>query len=209
MRHFPVSFTIELSSLFLFPIVAASENVGFTFNGFRGANLSLGGLARITPNGLLMMTNVTRLQTGHYFYPYPLHFKNPSEGEAVSFSSTFVFAIVPEPEYPNLSGHGIVFVIAPSRDLPGSLASQYLGLFNVSNNGNPSNHVVAVEVDTNQNKEFADINGNHVGIDINSLKSVDSKPASYFTDENGGYKNLSLKVCGSNMMLSTLELMSH
>ncbi|WP_406812967.1 hypothetical protein, partial [Lactiplantibacillus plantarum] len=38
----------------------------------------------------------------------------------------------------------------------------------------------AVEFDTGRNIEFDDINGNHVGVDLNSLKSVDSQPAKYW-----------------------------
>ncbi|CAI9761996.1 unnamed protein product [Fraxinus pennsylvanica] len=86
----------------------------------------------------------------------------------------FIFLLQPylessldKPEYPGLSGHGIAFVLAPTRGLPGAFGSQYLGLFNSTNNGNSSNHVFAVELDTILNDEFLDINSNHVGIDIN------------------------------------------
>ena len=40
------------------------------------------------------------------------------------------------------------------------------------------------------NTEFGDINDNHVGIDVNELKSVKSASAGYYSD--GGFKNLSL-----------------
>jgi serine/threonine protein kinase len=106
-----------------------------------------------------------------------------------SFSTTFVFAI--RPQYPTLSGHGIVFVVSPTKGLPYSNPSQYLGLFNQTNNGNTSNHVFGVELDTIQSKEFNDINDNHVGIDINDLKSDNSNPAGYY-DNNGQFKNLTL-----------------
>jgi len=167
----------------------ASEDTNFTFNGFVSANLSRDGIAEITPNGLLRLTNDTRQKTGHAFYPYPVSFKKSPNGTASSFSTTFAFAIISE--YPTLSGHGIAFVIAPTRGLPGALPSQYLGLFNGSNNGNATNHVVAIELDTIQSNEFSDINDNHVGIDINGLKSQTSFPAGYY-DNNGAFKNLSL-----------------
>ncbi|XP_010262895.1 PREDICTED: L-type lectin-domain containing receptor kinase IV.1-like [Nelumbo nucifera] len=184
----------ELSLLLLLVVwFADSENSGFTYNGFRGADLSMDGLAQITPSGLLMLTNRSAQQTGHAFYPYPLQFKNQPDGEVFSFSTSFVFGIIPQHEYSDIGGNGMTFVIAPSRGLPGSLPSQYLGLFNGSNNGNSSNQVVAVELDTIDNIEFADINNNHIGIDINNLTSVDSAPASYFTDKNGAHKNLTLK----------------
>lgn len=75
--------------------------------------------------------------------------------------------------------HGIAFAITPSGGLPGAFPYPYFGLFNETNSyGNASNHVVAVELDTTlQNREFEDIDKNHVGIDINSLISVVAEPA--------------------------------
>ena len=124
----------------------ASEDPRFIFNGFRSANLSLDGIAEITPNGLLRLTIDTRQQKGHAFYLNSISFKKSLNGIASSFSTTFVFAIISE--YPTLSGHGIAFVVAPTRALLGALPSQYLGLFNESNNGNATNHIVAIELDT-------------------------------------------------------------
>ncbi|KAK1288772.1 L-type lectin-domain containing receptor kinase IV.1 [Acorus calamus] len=180
--------------LLLFKAKAASDNESFIFNGFRGANMSLNGLAEITSNGLLRLTNTTKQQKGHAFYPTPLHFNT-----SFSFSTTFVFAIVSK--YDDLSGHGIAFVLSPNTDLPGSLADHYLGLFNETNNGNSSNHVFAVELDTILNPEFGDIDDNHVGIDVNSLRSVKAHTAGYFsTDGNHGFRNLSL-ISGQPMQL--------
>ncbi|KAB1220843.1 L-type lectin-domain containing receptor kinase IV.1 [Morella rubra] len=170
--------------------LVASEDTSIIYNGFRSANLSLDGIAEITSNGLLKLTNDTRQHKGHAFFPNPINFKKSSNGTAPSFSTIFVFAIISQ--YPTLSGHGIAFVIAPTRGLPGALPSQYLGLFNETNNGNATNHVVAIELDTIQSSEFADINDNHVGIDINGLKSDRSAPAGYYADNSGGFRNLSL-----------------
>ncbi|KAI8560738.1 hypothetical protein RHMOL_Rhmol04G0279800 [Rhododendron molle] len=94
------------------------------------------------------------------------------------------------PEFPTLSGHGIVFVVAPAPGLPGAVPSHYLGLFNETNNGNFTNHVVAVEFDTIYSRQFQDKNCSHVGIDINGLVSVTSKAAGYYS--NGKFQNLSL-----------------
>ncbi|CAB4284580.1 unnamed protein product [Prunus armeniaca] len=87
-----------------------------------------------------------------------------SNGIVFSFSTTFVCAI--RSEYIDLGGHGMAFIVVPTRGLPGALPSQYLGLFSETNNGNANNHVFAVELDTIQSKEFNDINDDHVGIDI-------------------------------------------
>ncbi|XP_061349736.1 L-type lectin-domain containing receptor kinase IV.1-like isoform X2 [Gastrolobium bilobum] len=140
----------------------ASEDTSFIYNGFQSSHLYVDGIAELTSNGLLRLTNDTKQQKGHAFYPSPIVFKNTFNGSVSSFSTTFVFAI--RTEYPTLSGHGIVFVVSPTKGLPNSLPSAYLGLFDKSNNGNDSNHVFGVELDTILNSEFADINDNHVGI---------------------------------------------
>uniref|UniRef100_A0A1U8AJ90 non-specific serine/threonine protein kinase n=1 Tax=Nelumbo nucifera TaxID=4432 RepID=A0A1U8AJ90_NELNU len=176
--------------VFLLMSSAAMEDTGFIYNGFRGAKVSLDGEAQIIPNGLLMLTNQSKRQLGHAFYPYPLHFKNLPDGNVFTFSTTFVFGILPK--YQNFYGHGIAFVITPSRALPGARPTQYLGIFNESNNGNQSNHVVAVELDTIKNSEFSDINDDHVGIDINGLTSVSFAQVSYAIDQSDNRKNLSL-----------------
>jgi len=170
--------------------IAASQDLNFTFSGFRSTNLSLDGLAELTSNGLLRLTNETKQRTSHAFYPNPVTFKKSINSTAFTFSTTFVFAIIPE--YPTLCGHGIAFVIAPTRGLPGALPSQYLGLFNETNNGNQTNHAVAVELDTIYNSDFNDINDNHVGIDINGLVSERSASAGYYSQLNGKLTNLTL-----------------
>ncbi|KDP39903.1 hypothetical protein JCGZ_03434 [Jatropha curcas] len=140
-----------------------------------------GGADLNSSNGLIKLTNDTSRIKGHVFYYNPIRFKNSSNSSLVSsFSTTFIFAIVPE--YPKLGGHGFAFAISPSKEIPDGLPSQYLGLFNSANVGNDSNHIVAVEFDTVQDFEFGDINDNHVGIDINSLESVTAAPAGYYAD---------------------------
>ncbi|KAG8376931.1 hypothetical protein BUALT_Bualt09G0115400 [Buddleja alternifolia] len=182
----------NLVPLFLLPLIAfaSSDPSSFTFNGFNSANLSLDGLAQITPNGLLRLSNNTKQQSGHAFFPSPFTFQNSSNNSTFSFSTYFVFAIVPQ--FQPLGGHGMAFVIAPTRGLPGSLPSTYLGLFNGSNNGNASNHIVAIELDTLKSSEFNDINDNHVGIDINGLDSELARPVAYYDSQTGLFQNLTL-----------------
>ncbi|XP_078153389.1 L-type lectin-domain containing receptor kinase SIT2-like isoform X2 [Carex rostrata] len=181
MKNFALTFLFLLKITF-----SVSQEVEFTFNGFTGANLTLDGVAYIESNGLLRLTNDTSQMKGHSFYPSPIRFGSTTS----SFSTTFVFAITSEDL--DLSGHGIAFFISPSKNLSSALPSQYLGLLNIQNNGNPSNHIFAIELDTIYNSEFQDINDNHVGIDINSLKSTKSAFAGYYADDSGAFQNLSL-----------------
>ncbi|XP_068644828.1 L-type lectin-domain containing receptor kinase SIT2-like [Aristolochia californica] len=167
----------------------------FVYNdGFTGLNLTINGAAEITGNGLLKLTPTTALnQIGHAFFPTPMHFKRSDDGKMVvpSFSTTFVIAFVPQKK--GSSGNGMAFVISPSKELVGSKPSQFLGLFNTSTNGIASNNITAVEFDTIRNEELLDINDNHVGINVNGLTSISSFPAGYYSDDNGGFQNISLE----------------
>ncbi|KAI3896319.1 hypothetical protein MKW92_022072 [Papaver armeniacum] len=195
------AFKLLICSFFFFVVTfaASTEDLSFKYSGFRNAqNVHLGGMADITPEGILRLTNTkTKHAVGHCFYFNPVRFNRNSSSSAsgsttttaVSFSTTFVFAIVSESE---VSGQGLAFVIAPTIGLPGALGNQFLGLFNVTNVGQPANHVFAVELDTSRDVEY-DSDNNHVGININGLNSVEAKYARYYTAKNGGYKNLLLK----------------
>lgn len=164
----------------------------FIYHGFKqvGTNLSLDGVAEIQHNGILKLTNDTTRLVGHAFYHTPIKFKNSTTGKAFSFSTAFAFAIVPE--YEKLGGHGLAFTISEKKELR-ALPSQYLGLLNSSNSLNSNHHIVAIEFDTVQDFEFGDINDNHVGIDINSLRSNASVSASYFSQHSSSKQDLNLK----------------
>lgn len=162
----------------------------FTFNGFAGANLTLDGIASITSSGLLRLTNDSIRGKGHAFYPSPFYFHDSSNGKILSFSTMFVFGIISG--FPDLNGHGIAFTISPTKDLSNAFANNYIGLFNDTNNGNLTNHIIAVELDTIYSSEFSDIDDNHVGIDVNSLISSNSSTAGYYPDGANHFKNISL-----------------
>ncbi|GJN24443.1 hypothetical protein PR202_gb12181 [Eleusine coracana subsp. coracana] len=138
--------------------------------------------------------------------------RNLTDGSIFSFSATFVFTILPNRSPLRYStGDGIAFVLSPNtsfRNVPTydgtmigphspdpddyyKVMSHLLGLNNYggafgllgpNDNGNSSNNLLCIELDTLYNEEFADIDDNHVGIDINSLNSSRSSPAGYYTD---------------------------
>jgi len=171
-------------------LVRGAGDDQFIYSSFTSANLTMDGTATVRPAGLLELTNGTLQLKGHAFHPTPLRFRESGGAGAVrSFSTSFVFGILSA--YPDMSAHGIIFVVSPTTDFSTALASQYLGLVNVTSNGDERNRIFAVELDTLQQDEFRDINDNHVGVDINSLISLDSSDAGYYDDE-GSFKNLSL-----------------
>ncbi|CAL4944608.1 unnamed protein product [Urochloa decumbens] len=168
----------------------------FAYDGFAGASLALDGAARVTPGGLLVLTNGTVAMTGHAVHPSPLRFREPasdSDGGAVrSFSASFVFAIVSP--HLHLSSHGLAFFVSRTRSLSTTMPYQYLGLLNSTDGaGTAGNHILAVELDTVLNYELGDIDNNHVGIDVDSLRSVAAASAGYYDDGDGGaLRDLSL-----------------
>ncbi|KAF0908335.1 hypothetical protein E2562_024749 [Oryza meyeriana var. granulata] len=198
MLHVKLIFFLVLLAGANLPACSAGggDDDQFVYSGFTGSNLTLDGAAVITRTGLLELTNGTLRQKAHAVHPVPFRLRRPpssSSTEAVrSFSASFVFAILcPDAD---ACGHGIVLFVAPAdHDFSGAFPSQYIGLFNGSSNGDAGNHLFGVELDTDQNNEFRDIDGNHVGVDINSLTSIDSTSAGYYDDAGDhGFRNLTL-----------------
>ncbi|KAK1684383.1 hypothetical protein QYE76_045231 [Lolium multiflorum] len=167
----------------------ASADEQFSFNGFTGANLILDGMATVTPNGLLQLSNATSQLKGHAFFPAPLQFHNGTAAMR-SFSTAFVIGIIGA--YEQLSSHGMAFVVSKTTNFTAALPGQFLGLVGSANNGNASNHLFAVEFDTILNSEFDDMSGNHVGIDVNGLHSVAADNAGYYDGATGAFRNMSL-----------------
>ncbi|XP_015628036.1 L-type lectin-domain containing receptor kinase SIT2-like [Oryza sativa Japonica Group] len=174
-----------------FVVGGAGSDDRFVYAGFTGAPLALDGTAAITASGLLELTNGTAQLKAHAVHPAALRFHGGGGGGGAvrSFSTSFVFGIIPP--YSDLSGHGIVFFVG-KNNFTAALPSQYLGLLNSTNNGNTTNHIFGVELDTIVSSEFQDPNDNHVGIDINSLKSVAVNTAGYYDDKTGAFHDLSL-----------------
>ncbi|CAL5076966.1 unnamed protein product [Urochloa decumbens] len=181
-----------LPSLFLGLTFAALslDDTGFIYTGFNGANLGLDGMATIKSSGLLQLSSGNGERKGHAFHPDLLHFRKVPGGRVQSFSLSFVFAIISIA--PNLSSHGMAFLICPSRNLSSTGTRGFLGLFNRQTSGNASNHIFAVELDTIQNTEFQDINDNHIGIDVNGISSVRSYYTGYYDDSQGNFQNMTL-----------------
>ncbi|KAF3325475.1 L-type lectin-domain containing receptor kinase S.4-like protein [Carex littledalei] len=166
-----------------FSLHCSSEN--FIFNGFKQASnlLSLDGATKITMDGLLQLTNDKQNIIGHAFFssPIPMIKTNKNMSVVISFSTSFILDII---KVGSVGGHGLTFAIVRSKQLPGASSGQYLGLLGPNNNGNFSNHVFAVEFDTvKASRLFNETNGNHVGVDLNNMKSNISQKAAYYTNQ--------------------------
>jgi len=166
-----------------------SQDTTFLFDGFNGANLILEADASVIGSeSVLALTNHSNeFMLGRALYSIPVQMKN--NDTVSSFSTTFVFSIVRPPS--NEGGHGLAFIMTPYRSPMGALAVQYMGLLNLTSNGQPYNNLFAVEFDTKKNVEFEDRDDNHVGVDINNLVSVQAETAGYWIGER--FHGLNLK----------------
>ncbi|PIN19327.1 Serine/threonine protein kinase [Handroanthus impetiginosus] len=176
---------IILTTIFTVRFTSA---VDILFNGFDSSDVSLYGNATIESR-ILTLTKDTGFSIGRALYPSRIPTKQPNTSIVFPFSTSFIFAMAPFEG--RLPGHGIVFLFVPHEGIQGSSSAQHLGLFNLTNNGNPNNHVFGVEFDCFRNQEFDDINDNHVGVDVNSLISIRSFEAGYWQEEDS-FKELEL-----------------
>ncbi|KAK9051702.1 hypothetical protein SSX86_028330 [Deinandra increscens subsp. villosa] len=162
--------TATLLLLLLIFFFLRSSAVDFLLNSFNSTSVSLYGNATIQSN-ILTLTNSTPNQIGRALYPLKIPTKNSSI-------------------HPPLLH--LLHLRHRAHQKP-----QNLGLFSRAVDGNSSNHVFGVEFDVFRNEEFRDINDNHVGIDVNSLTSVNSSEAGYYEDQDGGFRTLQLNSGGN------------
>ncbi|KAF8045476.1 hypothetical protein N665_4834s0001, partial [Sinapis alba] len=107
---------------------------------------------------------------------------NGNSTTVASFSTSFVFVIIPTSS--SNGGFGFTFTLSPTPNRSGADAGQFLGLLNKYNNGDPRNHVFAVELDTVQGfKDGEDSIGNHIGLNFNNLTSDYQQPVAYYDND--------------------------
>jgi hypothetical protein len=188
-RHLPAAMLLLLLAVCCCCCFSsAADDVDFIYQGFQhaspGADLALDGSASVLRGGALRLTNDSNRLVGHAFRSSPVRFlSGGGRRQLASFSTAFVLDIV---TVGSGGGHGLAFVVAPSTALPGASPEIYLGVLGPATNGRATNHVLAVEFDTVLDLEMRDINGNHVGVDVNSLFSNVSEPVAYYAGDGEG-----------------------
>ncbi|XP_051152583.1 L-type lectin-domain containing receptor kinase VIII.1 [Andrographis paniculata] len=146
-----------------------SAAVKFDFSSVPLSGLKLLGDAHLS-NGSVRLTRdltVPNSGAGKVLYSNPIEFRRPGMESPASFSTFFSFSV--SNLNPSSIGGGLAFVISPDDEYVGD-GGPYLGI--TDGKGGAVNGAVAVEFDTLMDVEFKDINGNHVGLDLNSMVST-------------------------------------
>nr|CAH60213.1 phytohemagglutinin-L precursor [Phaseolus costaricensis] len=177
----------NLLSLALFLVllthVNSASETSFSFDRFNETNLILQGDASVSSSGQLQLTNLnsngepTVGSLGRTFYSAPIQIWDSTTGTVASFDTNFTFNI----QVPNNAGpaDGLAFALVPVGSQPKDKGG-FLGLFDGSNT---NFHTVAVEFDTLYNKDW-DPRPRHIGIDVNSIRSIKTTPWDFVNGEN-------------------------
>ncbi|KAK4362514.1 hypothetical protein RND71_017755 [Anisodus tanguticus] len=178
-----------LPLLFIFinlSIIPSISSIEFVFNSFTTnttPSLNLIDDARLEPPVIRLTNDSNQFSLGRAFYPSQIPIKTTSNSSSIStsFSTQFIFSILPDDS--SSPGFGLAFFLSASTSPPNALSSQYFGLFS-----NATVHtaapLLAIEFDTGLNPEFNDPDRNHVGIDLNSIESVVTQTAGYYNDSD-------------------------
>lgn len=88
---------------------------------------------------------------------------------------------------------GVAFILTPELAPPAGSEGQWLGIANSTTNGTEKAKIFAIEFDTKKNFDD-DVDGNHVGLDLNGVYSVLQKPLSEFGVNLSGTADVFVRV---------------
>ncbi|KAE8690527.1 L-type lectin-domain containing receptor kinase VIII.1 [Hibiscus syriacus] len=154
-----------LCFVFNFNIIFATTD--FDFGTLTLSSLKLLGDAHLNIGSVRLTRDlqVPDSSSGRALYSKPVRFRQPGTHKPTSFSTFFSFSITNL--NPSSIGGGLAFVISPEEDFVGAGG----GFLELLDDKGRSSGFVAVEFDTFMDVEFRDINGNHVGLDLNIVIS--------------------------------------
>ncbi|VAI92940.1 L-type lectin-domain containing receptor kinase IX.1-like [Triticum dicoccoides] len=190
-RPTPTTLVLVLLLCLCYALIQAfslSFNLNFS-DPSNGSSIDLTGDALISPLWLELTKNTRdaniQSSVGRAWYAQRVALWSNATGEMASFTTTFSFRITPDNLSLPYTGDGMAFFLGhfPSK-IPDNSAGGGLALLPRYADGTGDSRIVAVEFDTFPNAECADINRNHIGIDVNSLNSTASTDTTTWPGKN-------------------------
>ncbi|KAM3391716.1 hypothetical protein ACQJBY_013050 [Aegilops geniculata] len=169
---------IFFSSYLATPTVSLSFDYS-TFSSTDGNNIKIEGDASFSVGWIDISANRHNGIEGSngraWYSAQPMLLWDKATGEVASFTTRFTFAIVGDI---NNKGQGMAFFLTAQSSMPAKCPSYNLGLTNQSPSelASGDSRFVAVEFDTYNNTDVSDPDTtyDHIGIDVNSLVSVET-----------------------------------
>ncbi|BBM97845.1 protein MpRLK-Pelle_L-LEC1 [Marchantia polymorpha subsp. ruderalis] len=172
---------------------------------------SQGGRLTLTPDSRQVDILTFRRARGMALYAEGLRMVDPGTRQSGSFTTSFTFRVTPVGTKFGNGGDGLAFVAIASRDWIGSPGA-FLGVYNGSTDvGQQGPKTLAVEFDTFKNADYDDPNGNHVGVDLETVHSKvvanaydvgvdfrDGQPTYAWIDYNGTTHDLDVRIANSS-----------
>ncbi|XP_051219271.1 probable L-type lectin-domain containing receptor kinase S.5 [Lolium perenne] len=190
------SSTCSSSLQFAYPSFDAASKADFSFT--PDSSISNGSL-QITPNA----GNMTH-RSGRVMYAREtLKLWNRQRTALTSFQTEFVLNILPQK---GGAGEGMAFILTNHPALPRDSSGQWLGVSNNRTDGAASNRIVALEFDTRRSFE-ADVDGNHIGIDYNGVRSIAQYPLNNLSIVLSSGTDLRVTVVYDGAVLSLVAVM--
>ncbi|XP_058734643.1 lectin [Vicia villosa] len=173
ISFYAIFLSILLTTLLFFK-VNSTETTSFLITKFSPdqKNLIFQGDGYTTKEKLTL-TKAVKNTVGRALYSSPIHIWDSETGNVANFITSFTF-VIDAPNSYNVAD-GFTFFIAPVDTKP-QTGGGYLGVFN-SKDYDKSIQTVAVEFDTFYNAAWDPSDKErHIGIDVNSIKSISTKP---------------------------------
>ncbi|XP_059447629.1 L-type lectin-domain containing receptor kinase IX.1-like [Corylus avellana] len=196
IKHFPfpkplILFCLFMVTSFFSPLRQFTSALSFNFTSFNPGDSNITYETALAEDSAIQLTDISFLDrsevVGRATYSSPMHLWDKASGNLTDFTTHFTFAIYSQNgNSVNSIGGGLAFFLAPHGSKIPNNVNQGAGLGLARDDqllNSTDNPFVAVEFDIYSDQPW-DSPGEHVGIDINSMKSIAYRDDSYFLDGN-------------------------
>lgn len=194
-----------LASAALVILGSSCSCLQFSYPTFDAANKADFGLSPGSgiANGAPNTGNITHRSGRVYYTRGTLKLWNSEHTALTPFATEFLLNILLQ----NGTGEGMAFLLTNSSRLPaGDSSGRWLGITSNQTDGAPANRAVAVEFDTRKNSAD-DLDGNHVGLDVNSVRSAFTYPLSNVSVvlSSGSHVRVVIQYDGAVLSVATVQ----